>query len=182
MIIGVTGTNGAGKGTVVDYLVQKGFHHYSVRTELIEEIKRRGLAVDRPNMRIVANDLRQGSVPEYFDQLFFADAKEKGYQNFLIESVRVVKSAEWLKDHGAILMAVDADRHVRYERSVLRGSETDKIDFATWVAQEEREWNNEAAYDMNVPAVIQMADYTLTNNGTPEELHKQIDEVLAKLK
>jgi dephospho-CoA kinase len=32
MIIGITGTDGAGKGAVVDYLVaQKGFTHYSGR-------------------------------------------------------------------------------------------------------------------------------------------------------
>lgn len=181
MIIGITGTNGAGKGTVVDYLVQKGFHHYSVREELIEEIKRRGLPVDRPNMRLVANDLRLNNEPEYFDKLFFADAERKGYEDFLIESVRVVQSAQWLKEHGAVLWTVDADRKVRYERTVLRGSETDKVDFDTWVMQEEREWNNTAAHDMNVPAVIAMADVTLTNNGTLEELHAQIDKALATL-
>jgi dephospho-CoA kinase len=36
-IIGITGTIGAGKGTVVEYLVgQKGFDHYSVRSFLID--------------------------------------------------------------------------------------------------------------------------------------------------
>ena len=36
-IIGITGTIGAGKGTIVDYLVkQKNFKHYSVRNFLIE--------------------------------------------------------------------------------------------------------------------------------------------------
>lgn len=38
-IIGITGTLGAGKGTVVDYLVKnKGFNHFSVGDYLIDEI------------------------------------------------------------------------------------------------------------------------------------------------
>ena len=43
-IIGITGTIGAGKGTIVDYLVkEKGYVHYSVRAFIAEEIQRRGL-------------------------------------------------------------------------------------------------------------------------------------------
>ncbi|MBR5146904.1 MAG: AAA family ATPase, partial [Bacteroidales bacterium] len=45
-IIGITGTIGAGKGTIVDYLVkEKGYVHYSVREFLAEEVKKRGLEV-----------------------------------------------------------------------------------------------------------------------------------------
>ena len=32
IIIGITGTLGAGKGTVVEYLKKKSFKHYSVRS------------------------------------------------------------------------------------------------------------------------------------------------------
>lgn len=70
---------------------------------------------------------------------------------------------------------------MRYERVVVRGSSTDKVDFKTWKAQEEREWYNAGAEAMNVPAVIAMADYTIANNGSLAELHTQIDTVLAKI-
>jgi dephospho-CoA kinase len=182
MIIGVTGTNGAGKGTVVEYLVrEKGFKHYSVREQLVKEIEKRGLPVHRPTMREVANELREKNGPEYFDRFFLEDAKKNGYTDILIESVRVVASAKWLKEHGAYLFAVDADRKLRYERVVSRGSHTDKVDFDTWVAEEEREWHNEAAHDMNVPAVMKMADVTLHNDGIHEELYTQIDQALLKI-
>ena len=58
-IIGITGTIGAGKGTIVDYLVkEKGYVHYSVREFLAEEVKRRGLEVNRDTLTEVGNDLR----------------------------------------------------------------------------------------------------------------------------
>ena len=50
---------GAGKGTLADYLVkERGFKHLSVRAFLTEEVLQRGLAVNRDNMIMVANDLR----------------------------------------------------------------------------------------------------------------------------
>jgi len=181
MIIGVTGTNGAGKGAVVEYLVQKGFTHYWVRDFLVAEIIKRGMKVDRSAMRDVANDLRFKNGPSYVVETLYAQAAKKGGKG-VVESIRVVGEANFLKEHSAPLIAVDAHRHTRYERIVRRGSHTDSVDFDTWVKEEEREWHNEAEHDMNVPAVMKMADYTLHNDGTLEELHKQIDDVLVKLK
>ena len=51
LIIGITGTLGAGKGTVVEYLVEKqGFDHYSVRSFLLKEINRRGMPENRDSI------------------------------------------------------------------------------------------------------------------------------------
>ena len=47
MIIGLTGSFGAGKGVVVDYLKTKGFKHYAARDFITEEINRRNLPVNR---------------------------------------------------------------------------------------------------------------------------------------
>ena len=59
IIIGITGTLGAGKGSVVSYLrYWKQFVHYSVSGFISEEIARRGLTGNRDTMRSVANDLR----------------------------------------------------------------------------------------------------------------------------
>ncbi|OGG40862.1 hypothetical protein A2118_00520 [Candidatus Kaiserbacteria bacterium GWA2_50_9] len=180
MIVSVTGTNGAGKGAVVEYLVQRGFKHYWVREFLVEEIHRRELPVDRSSMREVANDLRKQHGPSYVIETLYARAKADG-GNALIESVRVLGEANFLKGHGAPLIAVDADRKLCYERVVARSSETDKADYDTWVKEEEREWANTDAWDMDVVGVMKLADFILQNNGTLEELHAQIDGVLAKL-
>lgn len=181
MIIGVTGTNGAGKGTVVDYLVEKkGFTHYSARDFLVEEITRRGMPIDRNSMNMVGNDLRASNHPAYVIQQLFEQAREAG-GDAVIESVRAVGEAEFLKNHGAKLLTIDADPHIRYERAVLRGSGTDKVDFDTFIAQEQREMASTEAWNMSVGGVMQMADFTVTNNGDLKGLHDQLDTVISKI-
>ena len=175
MIIGITGTNGAGKGTVVDYLIQKkSFAHYSVREFLLAEIRERGMPEDRSSMRDVANDLRKMHGPAYVVEQLFAKAEEKG-GDVIIESIRTIGEAEFLKSNGALIGAVDADKKLRYERAVLRGSGTDKVSFEEFCMQEDREMASTEPWDMNVFGVMKMADFTLENNGTLDELHAQID-------
>ena len=180
MIIGITGTIGAGKGTVVEYLKTKGFKHYSARDFWNEEIARRGLVSDRDVMTTVANDLRSIHGPEYFAEEALARAKKVG-GNAVIESIRSVGEAEYLKKGKVLLWAVDADIQKRYERITRRMSETDKISFEKFVADEKREWDNADPTKQNIAGVMKMADVVLTNNGTQEELFTQVEAALRQV-
>jgi dephospho-CoA kinase len=179
MIIGITGTLGAGKGTVVEYLEQKGFKHFSARDVWNEEITRRGWVSNRDNMVLVANELRAQHGSDYFARRALEKVKEHG-GDAVIESVRSIGEAEYIKQNGGVIWAVDADIHKRYERITSRQSETDKVTFAKFVEDEQKEWNNQDPTKQNLKAVIAMADVTLTNNGTQEELFAQVEAALSK--
>ena len=127
MIIGITGTLGAGKGAIVNYLIGRRFKHYSVRAFLTEEILRRGLEVNRDNMVSVGNDLRAKFGPSYIvEQLYLQAIKAGG--NSVIESIRCPGEVGALrKKEKFVLFAVDADIEVRYSRIVGRASATDNI-------------------------------------------------------
>ena len=182
MIIGITGTDGAGKGTVVEYLVQKkGFAHYHGRALFVRIIKERGLEVNRANMRLVANELRREGGNDAVVRQFLREAEERGDGNVIIDSIRALAEAETLKAHGGILLAVDADQMLRYERVTARASESDAVTFDEFVAHEELEMNDPDPHGMQKAAVMAAADYTVENNGTLEELHAKIEEVLAKV-
>lgn len=175
-IIGITGTLGAGKGTVVEYLVNKqGFKHFSVREYLIEEIKRRGLIVNRDSMTEVANELRAQHSPAYIiEQLYHIASKYSG--NSIIESIRTPGEIDFLRQQGDfLLIAVDADPRIRYERIVKRGSETDNISYNTFVASEEREFNTDDPNKQNLSKCIQLADFVITNSGSIEDLFQQLE-------
>lgn len=182
MIIGITGTDGGGKGEVVDYLVtKKGYIHCSARSLWIDEIRKRGLEVKRENMRIVANSLRAEHGNDYLVAEYLRQAKEAGWKDVVIESLRAVAEAKMLKSHGGLLLAVDADPHIRYERVQKRASESDRVTLEEFTKQEELEMNDPDPNGMQKAKVMAMADYTLQNNGTLGELHEQIEEILAKI-
>lgn len=181
-IVGITGTLGAGKGTVVDYLVRHcGFRHYSVRGYLREEAERRGIAdINRDVFTAIANELRALHSPSFIADELYRQAAANG-QDAIIESIRTPGEVAALKAKGNfLLLAVDADPEIRYERIVLRGSETDKISFENFIADEKREMSNTDPNKQNLGACIAQADYCLINNGDYDELFAQIEKIFGK--
>lgn len=181
IIVGITGTLGAGKGTVVEYLVQQyHFQHFSVRDYLWNEVRARQMPLNRDSLTIVANDLRATHSPSFIvDELYKIASKQQ--QNAIIESIRTVGEIDSLSKKGTfILLAVDADPQTRYERVVLRNSETDKISYETFLANEKREMSSADVNKQNLGACIQRADCVLLNNGDRNDLYRQVNEVIIK--
>lgn len=179
LVVGITGTLGAGKGTIVDYLVkQKGFKHFSVRNYLIQEIEKRGLPVNRDSMTNVANELRAEHSPSYIVSELYKEAHLSG-DNAVIESIRTPGEVDFLHEQGDfILIAVDADPSVRFKRIKKRSSETDKVDFDTFQANEKREMSTSDPNKQNLQRCIEIADIVLHNDGNIDELYAQLETSL----
>ncbi|MFT5849290.1 MAG: dephospho-CoA kinase [Patiriisocius sp.] len=181
MVIGIAGSFGAGKGAVVDYLIsKKKFKHYSASGFITEEIERQGLPVDRDSMTIVANDLRKAHGPSYIIESLYQRALENG-GNVVIESLRAVAEVRMIKELGGVVLGVDADAQIRYDRSQVRGSIKDGVSFEKWAAQEKEESNPEDPTKQNIFGALAEADYVVTNNDSFENLHTQIEDVLQKI-
>ncbi len=183
IIVGITGTLGSGKGTVVEYLKQKyGFKHYSARAFISEEIARRGLPDIRDNMRIVANAWRAEHGSSYVaEQLYDRAVKDGG--NSVIESLRSVGEIQALrnKPQSFYLLAVDADPKIRYERIVKRNSSTDNISYEKFLDDEAREMADSSPGGMKIAECISMADGKVNNNLDLETLHREIDKIIHPL-
>lgn len=178
MIIGVAGSFGAGKGTVVDYLIEKkGFAHYSARDFIVREIERRGMPIDRDSMTIVANDLRAENDPGFIIRSLYEEAVAKG-GDAVIESLRAVSEVKLIQQLGGIVIGVDADPQIRYDRAFARGSVTDNVSFDYWLEQEKRESNPDDPTKQDIFGSLKAADYIVTNNGTLEELFAQVERIL----
>ena len=180
LIIGITGTLGAGKGTIVEYLKEEHhFAHYSVRAYLLEEIRKRDLPENRDSMVSIANELRKNNSPSFITDELFERAKQNN-QNAVIESIRTPGEIDSLRLKSKfMLLAVDADPKIRFERIQKRQSETDYIDFHTFLENEKREMTTDDPNKQNLRKCIEMADFVIMNNGTVQDLHRKVADILA---
>ena len=178
MIVGITGTIGAGKGTVVDYLVAtRGFTHFSARGFLERELRVRSLPPSRDNMKLVADDLRAQHESSYIIEQLFAEASAVG-GNAVIESVRTLGEASFLRERGVPLLAVDADRALRYGRIAARGLSTDDVSFEKFCMQEGAELASDDPNRQNILGVMAAADYCIMNDSSLAVLHERVEAFL----
>lgn len=181
-IIGITGTLGAGKGTIVEYLCKNyGYKHYSVRNFLINIINSKGEVPDRDSFVKTANDLREQYGPAYIIQQLYKQALQSK-TNCIIESIRTLGEINSLKQQDDFtLFAIDADIELRYSRIVVRASETDKISLETFIENENREMHSDDPNKQNLAACMNLADYTFKNNSSLDELYKQVDLAMKEI-
>ena len=178
MIIGVTGTFASGKDTVSDYLVEKGYFHFSLSDAIRRECEKRGLPKDRDTLRDLANKMREEEGFDILAKRALETIKESEEKNVVVTSIRNPKEAEFLKKQDDfILIAVDAPIKIRYERIKSRQREDDFIDFEKFQHQEKMEMAGGEG-KQNIGQIIQMADHIIINDGTLEELNEKINEFI----
>jgi dCMP deaminase len=184
MIVGITGTLGAGKGTVVEFLKRKGFLHFSVRDFLTRELVRQGREVSQLNFATLANEIRAEKGSSYILEKLYEEAREKG-GDVVIESFRCPGEVEALRDKdGFVLWSVDADVETRFSRIVERESsavDEKNFDFQTFVSREQAQMNNTDPTKQNLGKCIEMADHLFRNDWTVAELEGKVEKVLGSL-
>ncbi len=173
---------GAGKGTVVDYLIkEKGFVHFSVRAFIVRELERRGMPVNRDTLTALANEMRAKNSPSYIIEELFREAVAQE-KNCIIESIRTPGEIAALRSKpNFFLLAVDADPRVRFNRIRKRRSETDNVSFNSFISSETREMHSDDPNKQNLSECIKQADYTILNNGSLEELHEKTEAFLQSI-
>ena len=103
-------------------------------------------------------------------------------KNSIIESIRTPGEIFSLRKKGEFyLFAVDADPEIRYARISSRQSETDHVSYRTFLENEQREMNSTDPNAQNIARCMELADFKLWNNGTIEQLNRQVEEILLKI-
>lgn len=183
MILGIAGTLGAGKGTVTDYLITKGFEQYAVSdTFLRNEALARGMEPDRKARHDIANEYRAMGPTKLMEAVYeMARPAVEAGKDVVIDPQHSPGEVAFIQSLGGKVIGVDADLRTRYDRIWARGGEKDKVSFEEFKAFEELEMNPTETTTNDLAGAIRAADIVIMNDGTLEELHAKIDEALAKL-
>jgi dephospho-CoA kinase len=178
MIIGLTGTNASGKTSVVNYLVSKGFKYFSLSDVIRDELTQRGLVHSRDNLRMVGNDLRKKYGASILAERIF---QKISTENTVIDSIRNTSEVRTLRKLTQFtFIAVDAPIEIRFERAKIRG----RLESATTLNEFREAEDKEKSQDtteQNLDQCLTLADYLVNNDGKPEQLYHQIDNILTKL-
>ncbi len=175
-IIGLAGTNGSGKDTVGQILADK--HNYlfvSVSDLLREEARKRNLPVTREVLRTISAEWRRefGVGVLVHRALDLWKSFGNKYIGVVVSPMRNPGEAQCLKDLGGLLIWIDADPHVRYDRvqanAAVRGrSGEDNKTFEQFLSEEAAEMNPPAHTDkalLNMSTVKAHCDVFITNDG-----------------
>jgi cytidylate kinase len=186
-ILGISGTDGSGKDSLAEMLVERhGWQYISVTDILREEAKKRGMSLQRSILReISAEWRREKGLWVLVDKALEVYKKnQRKYKGLVMASLRNPGEADRLHELGGQLIWVDADPEIRYNRitSRKRGTE-DEVTFEEFLAEEKaqsRHSGDEAT--LNLSAVKAKADIHLENNGNSIEAFKKEAEQALGLK
>src|SRR6266404_7227266 len=145
-IIGIGGTNGSGKDTLAQFLVERnGYLFVSVSDILRQEVISLDLPVERENTRKVSAQMRR-----QHGRGVLVDMAVKQYQGLeprapglVIASLRNPGEADRIHEHGGRVVWIDADPRIRHTRieSRLRSLEDHKT-FEQFLAEEHAEMDH----------------------------------------
>ena len=180
MFLGFTGPNAAGKGEAIKYLVDKHkFISYSLSDIIRSEAKKRGQEPAREVLVAIGNELREKEGASVLAKRTVA--KIKNAPQAVIDSIRNPHEIEELRKNlkNFMLIGVNADVKVRFERAEKRGRLGDAKTLEEFKKQEEKEnTSDEKAQQLN--KCFDMADVKIDNSKDRNFLYKQIDELLKK--
>jgi len=177
MIIGITGPNAAGKGEAAAYLGSLGFAYHSLSDVLRDQLASQGVDPTRENLIALGNRLRGESGPGVLAERILARLGRRD----VVDSIRNPAEVEVLRRReDFVLLGVEAPLEVRFSRAMARGRPGDGPGLEEFAAREARE-NSPDPSRQQLARTFAMADVTISNGGSLEQLHRAVDAALRGL-
>lgn len=168
----------SGKDTSANYLVEKyGGKNYSFSTMLGDVLKRYHLDFNRDNLIKISEAMREKFGEDILAKTMAEDVKDEPNQIVSISNIRRLADIKFLTAiPGFVLVSIDATPQNRYERIIKRGEKSDDNTktYEQFLADQER------STEKTIPEVMALATEKLDNNGTFDELHQQLDQLVKK--
>lgn len=181
-IIGVAGTDGSGKDSLAKMLEKKhGWQFVSVTDILREEARRRGIRLGRDTLRQISAEWRReyglGVLVDRALELYKKDEKN----GLVVASLRNPGEADRIHELGGVVIWVDADPKIRYERITSRNRGTeDHVSFEEFLREEKTQSQYSGdANTLNLLEVKARSDIFIENDGSIEDFENEAEEKLS---
>lgn len=180
MVIGLVGEMASGKDVVKKYMGQKYAAKYCQYSTILRDVMDRlCLEKSRENMQKASTGLRQLFGEELLAKVIANDADKLEAEMVVVDGARRMADIAYLKKLPQfVLVKIEAEPKIRYERIKKRNENVGDSEktFEAFVREHEAEAEKE------IPIVMKEAKYLLDNNASLEDLYKQVDALVLKLK
>ena len=179
MLVGLTGRNASGKSTFVEWFSAKGLRSVSCSDSIRAWLADQGIESTREALIEGGRELRRqgggGVLAEMLLDILSGD-------DAVVDSIRTPAEVQALRKRGDFfLIEVRADEDSRWERMNLRGRAGDPVDKQVFLKQEEAEASSKDEAGQALDATAELADISIDNDGTLEELEMKLEEVWSDL-
>jgi dephospho-CoA kinase len=170
---------GAGKSLCARHLEAKGYFQYRFGSIVVDEVSRRGLLLTPENERIVREEFRAKEGMDAIARRALPILKQALQRQNCIVIDGLYSWSEYKTLRGELggeltVVAVISERGLRYARLSERVERPLTLEEA-----ERRDYLEIERLEKGGP--IALADYTLLNNGAPDELLASLDALIERL-
>jgi dephospho-CoA kinase len=188
-LIGLSGTNGAGKDSVAELLRDKYRFMFVSMSDLLRiEAERRGIAVERDNLRMISAEWRResglGVLIDKSVEMYQQSGAESNFDGLVVSSIRNPGEVDRVHELGGQVIWIDADPKIRYNRIFKRQrTDEDNKTFEQFLSEEQAEMQHSGdKATLNMSGVKASADFVIVNdsnsiNELAEVIEKQIGGV-----
>ncbi len=180
VILGFVGQISSGKGTISKYYQEKyNASCYRFSTILRDLLNRIYTEQNRDNLIKISECVRQTFGENILAKAIAGDADKDQNELVIVDGIRRMADIEFLsKLPNFTLIKIEADPKIRWERLVQRSENSDDKTktFEEFLADHQR------STELTIPEVMSHATEAINNDGDLNNLHKQLDELLKKIR
>jgi len=179
VLVGLTGRNASGKSTLVSWFSEKGLRSVSCSDSIRAWLRDQGVETTRDALIEGGRELRRrggaGVLAEMLLEILDGE-------DAVVDSIRTPAEAEALRSRGDFfLIEVRADEDSRWQRMTSRGRAGDPVEKETFLSQEAAEVKSDDEAGQALDATAALADITILNDGTIEDLEGKLESVWSSL-
>lgn len=176
MILGLTGSMGAGKGEVVKILERFGFKYITLSQMVREEARKQGVKEEREKLMAVGNHMRATEGAGVLGKRALQKILASGHDKWVVDGIRNPAEIDALREGKNVqILGLHADQKLLIERILKRARDSDPKTHEEIHHRIKREWGKgEGEEGQQMEKCLQKVDTVIENEGTLKELDSKI--------